>query len=125
MSHERAQEERARLVLLHQIADASAVVFIELLETPQRDWWIVADGRVVGLHLKSGDCPTPLDAAMKQGEDLSPTGGMSILCIGTTWRSQAFDHLADMSCRRGQCCRMREMSGRPSRTPSSRPNSVR
>lgn len=81
-----------------------------MIESPQRDWWVVADGRVVGLHLKSEERPEPMRAALDHGEELSRPYGMSILTIGTTWRSRALDHLEDMSCRRGACCRMREMT---------------
>ncbi len=84
-----------------------AVVFVEVIQTPQRDWWVVADGRVVGLYLKSPDCPAPMEPAMAHGAELSKPYGMSILRVGTTWRSRAFDHLEDLSCRRGTCCRSR------------------
>ncbi len=86
-------------------AEDFTVVFVEVIETPQRDWWVVADGRVVGLYLESPECPEPLEPAMRHGTELSKPYGMSILCVGTTWRSMAFDHLEDLSCRRGTCCR--------------------
>ena len=38
-------------------------------------------------------------------KELSETGGMLSLHIGTTWRSMAFDHLEDLSCLRSTCCR--------------------
>ncbi len=81
------------------------VVHVEVIESPQRDWWVVADGRVVRLFLTAEDCPDPLTAALSFGEELSKPYGMSILTIGTTWRSMAFDHLEELSCRRGTCCR--------------------
>ena len=83
----------------------SGMVFVELVETPQRDWWVVADGRVVGLYLKTDECPEPYRAAAAHGKELSETGGMLSLHIGTTWRSMAFDHLEDLSCLRSTCCR--------------------
>ena len=86
------------------------MIFVEVIETPQRDWWVVADGRLVGLHLKTADCPEPLKQARDQAEELAKPYGFGILGIGTTWRSQVFDHVDDLSCRRGVCCRMREMT---------------
>ncbi len=103
-------KSRARLVVVDSASNSAAVIFVEVVETPQRDWWVVADGRVVGLYLKTAECPDPLELAIQHGEDLSKPYGMSILSIGTTWRSRAFDHLEEMSCRRGVCCRMREMT---------------
>lgn len=79
-----------------------------MIETPQHDWWVVADGRVVALYLKTGECPDPLEPALVHAAELSKPCGNRVLSLGTTWRSMAFDHLEDMSCRRGACCRMRE-----------------
>jgi len=86
------------------------MVHLEVIEAPQGDWWVVTDGRVVGLHLRTPRGPDPFDAAYDQAAALSESGGMTILHTGTTWRSRAFDHLEDLSCRRGTCCRMREMT---------------
>jgi hypothetical protein len=86
------------------------MVHVEVIEAPQGDWWVVADGRVVGLHLQSAECPDPFAVAYEHGLELSKPYGMSILHIGTTWRSRAFDHLEELGCRRGVCCRMREMT---------------
>ena len=81
------------------------MVHVEVIESPQRDWWVVADGRVVGLYLKTEERPEPMGPALDHGRELSQPFGMSILSIGTTWRSMAFDHLEDLSCRRSTCCR--------------------
>lgn len=84
------------------------MVYVEVIETPQRDWWVVADGRVVGLHLRTDECPEPFEPALEHGRELSQPYGVVVLSLGTTWRSEAFDHLEDLSCRRGSCCRSRE-----------------
>lgn len=87
------------------------MVHVELIETPQGDWWVVADGRVVRLYLAGDERPNPLAAALNHGEELSKPYGLSILGIGTTWRSSAFDHLEELSCLRGACCRYRDGAG--------------
>jgi len=48
----------------------SGMVLVELLESPQHDWWVVADGRVVGLYLKTDECPEPYRAAAAHGKEL-------------------------------------------------------
>lgn len=76
---------------------------VEMIESPQRDWWVVADGRVVAIYLKEeGD---PFLAAHDHCDRLRRRYGMSILGLGTTWRSRAFDHLEDLSCLRSTCCK--------------------
>ena len=87
------------------------MVHVEVLETPQGDWWVVADGRLVGLHLKTERCPDPHEPALAHGSELSRPYGMSVLHIGTTWRSMVFDHVEDMSCRRGACCKFQSREG--------------
>lgn len=87
------------------------MVDVEVLETPQRDWWVVADGRLVGLYLLSDGCPDPQSAALDHADELRGPFGMSILGLGTTWRSRVFDHVDDMSCRRGACCKFQSREG--------------
>ena len=81
------------------------MVDVECIESPQRDWWVVADGRVVAVYLREDDEPDPQVAAMEHGGRLRGKYGMSILTHGTTWRSRAFDQLEDLSCLRSTCCR--------------------
>jgi hypothetical protein len=81
------------------------VVHVEMVQSPQRDWWVVADGRVVRLFLASKACPDPFGSALEHARELSKPYGFSVLGIGTTWRSMAFDHLEELSCLRGTCCR--------------------
>ena len=95
------------------------MVLVELIESPQGDWWVVADGRVVRLFLAGEECPEPFAAALNHGEELSKPYGLLILCIGTTWRSRAFDHLEELSCLRGACCRYRDLPHRDARTLAS------
>lgn len=85
------------------------MVFVEVLQTPQDDFWVVADGRVVGLYLKTEECPEPIGPALDHARELSRPYGFSTLMHGTIWRSMAFDHLEDLSCRRGTCCRFRKL----------------
>ena len=66
------------------------VVHVEVIESPQGGWWVVADGHVVRLYLATEQCPDPYLAALNHGEQLSKPHGLSILTIGTTWRSMAF-----------------------------------
>lgn len=87
------------------------MIHVEVIETPQEDWWVVADGRLVGLYLKTGECPDPHGPALEHGIELSHPFGMSVLHIGTTWRSRVFDHVEDMSCRRGACCKYQSRAG--------------
>jgi hypothetical protein len=87
------------------------VVHVEVIESPERDWWVVADGRVVELYLLTERGPDPFTSALKRARELSRPYGLSILGLGTTWRSRAFDHLEDLSCRRGGCCRYRAWEG--------------
>ena len=81
--------------------------FVECIETPQRDWWVVEEGRVVAIYLsESEDCDMDaFSAAQDHANELSGKYGYSTLTLGTTWRSGAFDHLEDLSCRRSTCCR--------------------
>lgn len=79
--------------------------FVECIETPQRDWWVVVDGRVVALFLNEDDSGDHFSAALKKANELSGKYGYGTLSLGTTWRSRAFDHLEDLSCRRSTCCR--------------------
>jgi hypothetical protein len=81
------------------------VLAVEVIETPQRDWWVVVDGRVVELHLAEEGGPGPLKAALQAAHTLAQPYGYSVLALGTTWRSRAFDHLERLSCLRGTCCR--------------------
>lgn len=68
-------------------------------------------GRLVGLHLKTEDGPDAHGSALDHGSQLSRPYGMSVLHIGTTWRSSVFDHVEDMSCRRGACCKFQSREG--------------
>lgn len=81
------------------------VIHVECIESPQRDWWVVADGRVLAVYLNEAGDPGAMEAAMEHGDRLRGEYGMSILSLGTTWRSRAFDHLEDLSCLRSTCCR--------------------
>jgi len=81
------------------------VTDVECIESPQHDWWVVADERVVAVYLNEDDAPGPHAASLAHGDRLRGQYGMSILSLGTTWRSRAFDHLEDLSCRRSTCCR--------------------
>jgi len=81
------------------------VIHVECIESPQHDWWVVADGRVVTVYLNEDDAPDPHVASLAHGDRLRGQYGMSILSLGTTWRSRAFDHLEDLSCLRSTCCR--------------------
>lgn len=83
------------------------MVQVEVIQSPQDDWWVVADGRVVRLYLATEECPDPYVAALTHGRELSKPYGLSILTVGTAWRSSAFDHLEELSCQRGTCCRYR------------------
>lgn len=87
------------------------MIHVECIESPQRDWWVVADGRVVGLYLLEKGEPDPQMAAMEHGDRLRGNYGMSLLTHGTTWRSRAFDHLEDLSCRRSTCCQFIHREG--------------
>ncbi len=81
------------------------MIDVECIESPQHDWWVVADGRVVAVYLNKDDAPDPHVASLAHGDRLRGRYGMSILSLGTTWRSHAFDHLEDLSCLRSTCCR--------------------
>src|SRR5680860_424532 len=97
---------RSRIVLSSADPQSSIMVMIEVLESPQHDWWVVQDGRVIAVHLESADGTLDaMDAAMRQARQLSPSGGFVAYTHGTTWRSAAFDHLEDIGCRRGRRCR--------------------
>ena len=67
------------------------VIHVEVIESPQGDWWVVAEGRVVGLYLATQQCPDSYLAALNHGEELSGPHGLSILTIGlwpsTIWKS--------------------------------------
>lgn len=79
-----------------------------MIESPQHDWWVVLDGRVMAVYLnESGDRMdfAAQDAASEHCDRLRGKYGYSTLTLGTTWRSRAFDHLEDLSCRRSTCCR--------------------
>jgi len=89
------------------------VIHVELIEAPQEDWWVVADGRVLAVYLKTPEDPNPYRAAERHADELRGRYGMSILTLGTTWRSRAFDHLEDLSCLRGTCCRFRSRDEEP------------
>ena len=93
---------------------ASRVIDVEVIETPQRDWWVVADGRVVALSLKRDGSGDHYRDALAHADEMSGEGvGFSILSLGSTWRSMAFDHLNTLSCRRGTCCRYWPNPGEP------------
>ena len=81
--------------------------FIEMLESPQHDWWVIVDGRVVAVYLQEEDDEdgAAFEAAHTHADKLRGRYGISILGDGTTWRSRAFDHLEDLSCRRSTCCK--------------------
>jgi hypothetical protein len=83
------------------------MVDVEMIESPQHDWWVVADGRVVAVYLSEEEerDMAAFNAAHEHGDRLRGEFGMSILNLGTTWRSRAFDHLEDLSCRRSTCCK--------------------
>lgn len=83
------------------------MIFVECVETPQRDWWVVADGRVVAVYLSEGGerDMSAFSAAQEHADELSGKYGFSTLTLGTTWRSRAFDHLEDLSCLRSTCCK--------------------
>jgi hypothetical protein len=101
---------RERLVSLLGAAEhGRGMVDVEVIESPERDWWVVADGRVVELHLLTDHCRDPCTSALKRARELSEPYGFAVLRLGTTWRSRAFDHLEELSCRRGTCCRYRLM----------------
>lgn len=87
------------------------VAHVEVLETPQHDWWVVADGRLVGLYLLTEECPDPHGPALDHADELRGSFGMSVLHLGTTWRSAVFDHVEDMSCPRGACCKFQSREG--------------
>ena len=90
------------------------IPFVEMVESPQRDWWVVLDGRVMAVYLaesENGFDSDAWDAASDHADRLRGKYGCSILGHGTTWRSRAFDHLEDLSCRRSTCCRFIPRSG--------------
>lgn len=79
---------------------------VECIESPQRDWWVVLDGRVMAVYLHDDEEEhDAMTRAMAHADRLRGKYGMGILTHGTTWRSMAFDHLEDLSCRRSTCCK--------------------